>query len=140
MINGRLLLCAEGVSVDQRSNNATMFNVIDQLNFRHLPVVFPKMVIYSVFERDNGDPETWDLELLICIGGSEVVHELVPIKFLGKKRVRNTLTLGGLPITQPGKMEISIYEKGKRNRKLLSYSIDVVVPTKPIVEQSGQSG
>jgi len=140
MINGRLLLCAEGVSVDQRSNNATMFNVIDQLNFRHLPVVFPKMVIYSVFERDNGDPETWDLELLICIEGSEVVHELVPIKFLGKKRVRNTLTLGGLPITQPGKMEISIYEKGKRNRKLLSYSIDVVVPTKPIVEQSGQSG
>ena len=142
MIKGKLLLCAEGVSIDRRSNNATIFNIIDQLNFRHLPVVFPKMIIYSVFERDEGDPETWNGELCICIDGSEVVDELMPINFVGKTRVRNTLTLGGLPITQPGKMEISIYEKGKRTRtrKVLSYFIDVTVPTKPVVEKSGQSG
>ena len=140
MIKGKLLLCAEGVSIDRRSNNATIFNIIDQLNFKYLPIVFPKMIVYSVFERDDGDPESLEAELCICIGGSEVIDELVSINFQGKTRVRNTLTLGGLPITQPGKMEISIYEKGKKTRKLLSYNIDVVVPTKPVVEQSEQSG
>lgn len=140
MIKGKLLLCAEGVSIDARSNNATIFNIIDQLNFKYLPVVFPKMIVYSVFERDEGDPEVLEAELCICIDGNEVLDELVTINFQGKARVRNTLTLGGLPITQPGIMEISIYEKGERTKEMLSYNIDVIVPKKPRVERSKKSG
>jgi hypothetical protein len=138
MIKGKLLLCAEGVSIDVRSNNATIFNIIDQLNFKYLPVVFPKMIVYSVFEREEADPEVLEAELCICIDGNEVLNELVPINFQSKTRVRNTLTLGGLPITQPGKMEVFIYEKGKRTEKMLSYNIDVVVPKKPTVDKSEQ--
>jgi hypothetical protein len=134
MIRGKLLLCAEGVSIDKRSNNATIFNIIEQLNFKHLPVVYPKMMIFSLFERDDGDPETWDGKLSICIGGIEVANTTLNINFQGKKRTRNILTFGGLPITQPGEMEISIYAKGKKTMKELSYSIEVTVPTEPEVK------
>jgi hypothetical protein len=140
MIKGKLLLCAEGVSIDKQSNNATIFNIIEQLNLKHLPVVFPKMVIFSVFERDDGDPETWDGEFSICIDGSEAARDALPINFQGQKVTRTILTVAGLPITQPGKMEISIYEKGGKTRKMLSYSIGVIVPTQAVVEPSEQSG
>jgi len=138
MIRGKLLLCAEGVSIDVRSNNVTIFNIIEQINLRYLPAVFPKMVIYGAFERDDGDPETFDGELHIRLEGIEVAGAPVPVEFQGKKATRSIITLGGLPIMQPGKMEISIYEKGKEI-KVLSYSIEVTVPKKPEVEQSAQS-
>ena len=136
MIKGKLLLCAEGVSIDKRSNNATIFNIIEGLNLRHLPVVFPKMTIFSVFERDDGDPETWDGEFSIRIDGSEVAHDALPVNFQGQKVTRTILTVAGLPITQPGKMKLSIYEKGEKTKEKLSYSIDVTVPTQPEVEPS----
>ena len=48
MIRPKLLLCAEGVVIDQKSNNASAFNILEQLNFVSLPVVFPKIVIFLV--------------------------------------------------------------------------------------------
>ena len=140
MIRGKLLLCAEGVSIDKQSNNATVFNIIEQLNVKHLPVVFPRMVIFSVYERDDRDPESWDGEFSICLNGSEAAHGPLPIRFQGSKVTRNILTVGGLPITQPGRMEILIYEKGKKSAKMLSYSILVAVPAEAVVESSEQSG
>lgn len=136
MIRGKLLLCAEGVSIDRQSNNATIFNLIEQLNFKSLPVAYPKLVIFSLFERDDGDAETWDGEMLICINGAEVANPPIPVNFQGKRRSRNILTLGGLPITQPGKMEISIYEKGNRSIEIISYAIEITLPTKPTIEQT----
>lgn len=131
MIRAKLLLCAEGVVVDQRSNNASAFNILEQLNFDSLPVVFPKMVILSLLERDEGDPNKWNGEIRITLAGSDIVKQPLKLDFAGLHRVRNTLTLGGLPITQPGTMEICLYEKGK---KVLSYTIQVLGPKKPSVK------
>jgi len=131
MIGAKLLLCAEGIVVDQRSNNASAFNILEQLNFDSLPVAFPKMVILSLLERDEGDPDKWNGEIRITLGGSDLLKQPLNLDFSGLPRVRNMLTVGGLPITQPGTMEICLCEKEK---KLMSYTIRVLGPKKPSVE------
>jgi len=131
MIRAKLLLCAEGVVVDQRSNNASAFNILEQLNFDSLPVAFPKMVILSLLERDEGDPDKWNGEIRITLAGSDILKQPLKLDFRGLPRVRNTLTVGGLPITQPGAMEVCLFEEGK---KRICYTIQVLVPKKPSVK------
>lgn len=131
MIKSKLLLCAEGVVVDKRSNNVSAFNILEQLNFNSLPVAFPRMVILSLLERDEGDADKWDGEIRISLAGSDILNQSLKHDFRGLPRSRYMLTVGGLPITQPGTMEIGLYEKGK---KMTSYTIQVQVPKKPSVE------
>jgi len=133
MIRPKLLLCAEGVAIDQKSNNASAFNILEQLNFVSLPVVFPKIVILSILERDKGDPEKWRGKLRINLAGSDIVDQPLEHNFQGKPRSRSILTIGGLPITQPGTMEISLCENGN---KIILYTVEVTVPERPKVEPS----
>jgi hypothetical protein len=133
MVRPKLLLCAEGVVVDQRTNNTSAFNILEQLNFQSLPVVFPKMVILSVLERDKGDPEKWKGRLRIDLAGSVILDRPVEHNFQGKTRSRNMITIGGLPITQPGIMEISLV---KGDEKIMLYTIEIVLPPAPKVETS----
>lgn len=133
MIRPKLLLCAEGVAVDQRTNNSSAFNILEQLNFKSLPVAFPKMVILSVLERDEGDAEKWSGEICVSLAGSDIVKQTLKHDFRGLPRSRNILTLGGLPITQPGTMEVCLLKEGK---KIISYTIQVLVPKEPSVKSS----
>lgn len=131
MIRPKLLFCAEGVVVDQSSNNASAFNILEQLNFETLPVAFPKMVILSLLERDSGDPEKWKGKIRINLAGSVILDQLLEHNFQGRSRSRVMFTIGGLPITQPGTMEISLCENDER---MISYTIEVTVPKKPSVQ------
>lgn len=133
MIRPKLLLCAEGVVVDQKSNNVSAFNILQQLNFNTLPVAFPKMVILSVLERDAGDSDKWNGEIRISLASSDILNQPLKHDFHGLPRSRSMMTIGGLPITQPGTMEVCLCEKGK---KIISYTIEVKVPKKPIVKTS----
>ena len=131
---GRLLVCAEGVSIDKQSNNATIFSMIEQLNFKSLPVVYPKLVVFMLLEKDGGNGEQWDGELSISMDGSEIGGKPpITVDFQGKRRARSIVTIGGLPITQAGKMEVSLYAKGDTSTKILSYEIQITLPTEPIV-------
>jgi hypothetical protein len=133
MFRPKLLLCAEGVVIDRMSNNASAFNILEQLNFHSLPVVFPKMVIFSLMERDEGDPDKWNGEIHISLAGLDILNQRLEHDFQGLSRSRNLLTIGGLPITQPGTMKICLCQEG---REIISYTVEVTVPQKPTVSQS----
>ena len=133
MIRPKLLICAEGIVIDQKSNNVSAFNILEQLNFESLPVVFPKIEVLSVFERDEGDPQEYPVSIRITIAGSEILNQTVAHNFRDKKRSRNMFTVGGLPITQPGTLKISVC---KGNESLISYTVEVTVPKKAAVKSS----
>jgi len=133
MIKSKLLICAEGVVIDKKSNNASIFEILEQLSFSTLPVVFPKLVVFSAFERDEGDDEKWDGRLCISVAGSVILDNEIVHDFKGTMRSRNIITVGGLPITQPGKLEVSVR---KDTEIFASYTLDVVAPIKATVERS----
>lgn len=132
MIKSKLLFCAEGVTVDRQSNNVSAFNIIEQLNFQNLPVVWPKMVVLSLIERDEGDKGDWNGGIRIILADKEIADQKIVLPYKGTRRSRYIMTVGGLPITQPGKLEITLYS-GEDN--LMSYIIDVVVPEAPTIKK-----
>ena len=134
MIRPKLLFCAEGVVVDQMTNNASAFNILEQLNFLSLPVVFPRMFILNLLERSKEDPKNWKGRLRIDLAGSVILDQPLEHKFEDQLRSRHITTLGGLPITQPGIMEISLVDEN--DEKIISYTIEIVVPPGPKVETS----
>lgn len=132
MIRAKLLLCAEGIVIDQRSNNVSAFEILEQLNPPSLPIVHPKMVVLSVLERDEGDPDKVPVTIRFSIAGSEIVNQIITHNFHDKKRSRNMFTVGGLPISQPGILEISMYRDDK---KLMSYRVEVTAPKKATIKK-----
>ncbi|MFC1994954.1 DUF6941 family protein [Chloroflexota bacterium] len=131
MVKVKLLFCAEAAVVDKISNNLSAFNIWEQLNFRSLPVAIPRMVIVSLLEKENGDSDEWHGEIRIRIAGSEIMNHPIEHNFKGVPRSRNIFTIGGVPITQPGKMDICLCQDGN---EIQSYTIDISVPEKPVVE------
>jgi hypothetical protein len=132
MIQQRLLLCAEGVVVDQLTNNLSVFNILDELHFQTLPAILPKMVIISVLDRDQDDPAKYEARLKIDLAGLKVMEMPIEYNFQNRSRTRNMITMGGLPITSPGVMEIHL---DKDDVKLASYTIYIAVPLAPTVDK-----
>ncbi len=133
MIRPKLLLCAEGAVVDKMTNNVSAFNILEQLNFRSLPVIIPRMVILNVLEREKDDPVVWKGKLRIELSGTVLLDQPLEHNFGDLARSRNLLTLGGLPITQPGVLETSLLEG---EAKIITYKIDITMPPKVEVSQS----
>jgi len=132
MIKTKLLICAEEVIVDQKSNNASVINIIEQFTFTNLPAVINKMVIMSLLERDEGDDEKWEGRLRMFLAGVEIFNQPIIHNFKGMPRSRHIFGIGGIPISQPGKMEICLY---KGNDRITSYSIDIVSTEKPAIKE-----
>lgn len=132
MIKQKLLVCAGEVIVDQKSNNASVINILEQFSFPSLPAIINKMVILSVFERDEGDDEKWEGNLRIFLAGVEIFNQPIVHNFRGKPRSRLIFGIGGLPISQPGRMEICLYKKVDR---IKSYSIEIITTEKPAIKK-----
>lgn len=83
------------------------------------------MVVMSLMEKDEGEPDVWSGSIRIILAGSEIMNQVIRHNFRGTKRSRNMLTISGLPITQPGIMEVSLCSEGE---SVMSYTIEVSVP------------
>jgi hypothetical protein len=131
MIRPRLLVCAEGIVIDKRSNNVSAFEILEQLNPNSLPTVLPKLVVLSAFEKDEEDPDKIPVNIRITLGELEIINQEIPHNFQGKKRCRNVLTIGGVVISQPGILEISA---SIDNKTVMSYTIEVTIPEKAVIQ------
>ncbi len=125
MTKVKLLLCAEGVVIDQKSNNVSIFNILEQINVEMLPAIIPKMVILSVLEKDESDDIEWKGEYSISIDGKEMGRKLLKHNFRGFLRSRNIMVVAGLPLPKPGTLEIALL---KEEKKLASYTIEISAP------------
>lgn len=139
MIRLKTLLCAEGVSVDRNSNNVTLFNILEQINPLRLPLALPKMVIYSLFEREDGDDAVWPADICIYLDDVELVSSPIDYKFQDLPRVRNIFTVGGLPITQPGTLKISVHPRGDHTTELGTYTVVISLPAATVQTEANPS-
>jgi hypothetical protein len=129
MIRSKLLLCAEGITRDAESNNISVFNIYEELTPPSLPIIVPKMSILSVVERDQNDPNLFPATLRISLANQIVFEQQIEFNFQGLIRTRNIIVFGGMPITQPGTMDIVILIN---NDVFQTYQIRVNTPQVPL--------
>ena len=127
-----LFLCAEGVIVDRRSNNVSVFTILEEVKPQELPIVLAQFVVLAILERDEGDPDKCDCTLAISLNDEGIFEQHMEVDFQGKPRVRQMVHFGGVPIEKPGTLTASLELGGE---EIGEWRITVNLPKKPTVRE-----
>lgn len=109
MLKSSLILCAIGVVIDSRSNNVSVFNILEEISPVNFPAFLPEVAVLNFLERDSLDDQSIvNLTLRLSIGGESLFQQVLSVNFQDKLRNRTVINIGGLPIPRPGKLDFSI--------------------------------
>jgi len=125
MIRARVLICAQKVIVDARTNNASAVNIIEQLNPDVVPSQIPELTTLAVLDRDAADLPTARCTLSFLLNGTRFFAQDIDFTFSDRPRSRNVVDCRGLPLTGSGVLEV-VLKLGRR--QLASYAITVMPP------------
>lgn len=107
MITPKLILCAEGIVIDSQTNNISAFNILEELSPPVLPAILPRFFVLSVLERDEADSPRLDTHLRITVAEQVIVDQVFTVDFQGTTRARSVFGFGGMPLPQPGSLEVA---------------------------------
>lgn len=131
----KLAALLQRVIIDQRSNNLTLVDVLDELRPATLPFVIPQLTALFVVERGAEDPLQADLVVTLLLDDAELVQMPATADFGQKLRVRMIVDIGGLLIQQPGMLRARLSRDGN---ELASYSVVIMPAAGPqVVTQAG---
>ena len=112
-------LCCKQAIIDNRSNNLSLIEILEQFNVSDLPTVVPQIYyLASMWGKDssfeNGE-ETFRFKIVITSNPeeppeSEGIEAEIKIP-QDKKRLRHILSLRGIPIQEEGTLYFIIYLK-----------------------------
>jgi hypothetical protein len=131
MIRYTLFVCSLGTVVDQRTNNLSLFDIVQQVRTFGLPFLVPKVCVTAMATRDQDDPDP-DARLVATMGDQSLVETKFPIMFQGAKHTRCILEIGGLVVSSLGDLVFSLQERGA---ELAKYVIEVSALEKPTTEE-----
>ena len=106
-------LVAESLAVDQSTNRASVFNIIDELAASSFPVVVPQMAAICAWNM-SADDEGQDFQAVVRImsPGEELREQRV--NFLGQhRRSRLIFRVFGLPIAREGDLRFEVELNGQ---------------------------
>lgn len=110
-----LTICSEGIVQDRRSNNVTIYNILEEIRSVGFPLLVPRLFFYSWIMREHRDKEeTYDLLFEISLDGKGILTQGVPINFRKKPRTRTIVEIGGLPISKAGNLSFKLSYEGKK--------------------------
>ena len=103
-------LVSESVSVDQQTNRASLFNILDEVRDNKFPTVIPQIVVTSAWNYEEGD-EDIDYQVKVSISlPSEEEPKDVPVNIkIEKSQHRLFLKLMNLQIEQPGELKFEVF-------------------------------
>ncbi len=115
-------LVAQGASVDQQTNNVTLFNVIDEMRFSKFPSVFPQLVAVSSWNAEPGDADRdFQVGVRVIGAGADPINFQRNMRIPGR-RARVLLYFQGIPVKAPGELVFELLLDGQHKA---SHLIDV---------------
>ena len=109
MITCRLLLCAQGVVRDADHGGISIFNIIEGVQAAGFPFFIQQMDVFTIFEREPGDPAQHEVRFRLAIGDTEIFVTPLAIDFQTGLRNRSTVRIQGLVLPSPGVLRVSVY-------------------------------
>lgn len=103
-------LVSESVSVDQQTNRASLFNILDEVRENKFPTVIPQVVVTSAWNYEGGDEDIdYQVRVRMSLPGKEKPKD-VPVNVkIEKNRHRLFLQLMNLRIKQPGELKFEVF-------------------------------
>jgi hypothetical protein len=118
-----MILCCEISLLDARTNTVSCINLLEEINSPQFPVLMPQFSVVALFDREEGDDENDECEVIIKIGGQELVRAPIGIAFQSGRRHRSLVNLQGFVVPLPGQLLVSI---SKQSSELGIWEIPVI--------------
>ena len=96
------MLCADNVIVDQLTNLASAFNILEEITPEGLSFTYPRFVVLCILEREISDPGKFECTMLIKIAEEILIEQKVTIDFQDKLRTHSIFTMFGMPVPKFG--------------------------------------
>jgi hypothetical protein len=104
---------SKSISIDQSTNQTSIFEILEEVHASAFPVFIPSCVAMSLWRREQGDQEQ-DFQLLLRITTpTHAVHEVRTNFRLGSPRHRVTQRIEGLPLEGEGKLRFEAILNGE---------------------------
>lgn len=103
-------LISEGVSVDQRTNRLSIFNVLESVDVIEFPISIPKAIaVVSLIKNDEDHDKDFQLLLKIHSPGEKKDFEL-RLNFVMKvERHRMIMSVENMRVKEPGVITYKVY-------------------------------
>ena len=132
MIKSKICLLADGVVRDSVTNNVSVFNIFEEITPERMPFVVPRIVAYTLLEREETDPA--QIEILVKIKNNDetAFERNIPVDFRGLRRDQLINTFAGMPVRNSGVLSLEIHFG---EELLSSYDVLINPPRQPIAER-----
>ena len=102
-----LFCCCRGFSIDQASNDVSLFEIVDQVAALRYPLGLQRLSIVGMWERDSSEEDKFLLNYEITNNGN-VIHQYGSMNLFGEFTTsRSVHFIGGLRIPDPGEVRIT---------------------------------
>lgn len=114
MLVAEWVIVAKGLSIDRDTNTLTAFGILSGIRVENFPLLMQQLSVGVLLRREESDPDSFDIKLLINHNKAKLFEGGVPVKFGGKASNQIAINLHGLVIPGPGAVTFSIMHKKKR--------------------------
>lgn len=102
---------SESVSIDQLTNAASVFNILEAISTDRFPIMLPMCVAFALWRREGDDNEEHHSSLRITVPGQPLQEHHTTFR-LQKSRHRIVQRLGGL-VLSPGEVRFELMIDGQ---------------------------
>jgi hypothetical protein len=108
-MEARLVACAQLVSIDQRTNSLSLFNLIEEINLPAFPFAFPYMTVAVLLLREANEPSApANLSLRLFMGDQQVFSRDLTANFQQHLRMRLVVDIQAIVFQTPGIMRVTV--------------------------------
>ncbi len=125
------IFCGENIIHDVRSDNYSIFNILEKQNSVTFPFMINKIEILALFEKEENEPDKVTVEFIINNNDDEISKDEMEIEFSEKSRTRTLFSINSIPVNNPGFLEIIIKYQ---NSELGRYKIEINKIGKPEIK------
>lgn len=121
-MNVSFLACSEGAAIDQRTQNISLFNIIDRIQSVTFPFVIPRLFIAMTFMKEAEDSDQELITVRAALGDSDLLQASLRPMFSGRQKARFMSEMPSIIIPSPGDLVISVLQK---DRELATWTIEI---------------
>jgi hypothetical protein len=113
-MQGKLLFCSKGSTLDMRDGTVSVFQIFEELKAAGFPLFVPAVSVVFFCTRLQDEPEEQSLEIRVELGDNTLFRGPITVVFVGGGlRTKVLADLQGLVVPGEGTMSISIRQEDR---------------------------
>ncbi len=103
-------LVSESISVDQRTNRLSLFNILSEFRSDQFPAVIPQAVVISAWNYESGDEDIdYQVKVHVSLPGKEKPKNFSTNIKIESNRHRLFQEFVNLQIAKPGELKFEVF-------------------------------